>query len=189
MKRSDINKVYFQAKSYFEANGWALLPHFRWDVTDFGLNDFWSMGLVLINLAEEVEYCEKLMYAQKNMKTPEHYHKKKKEDIICRKGQLAIQLWNHGEKLGTGSFDMKINGAFQTLQSGQIIYLNSGERITIQQGIWHAFWPTSDECIIGEVSTANDDLNDNFFDNPDIGRYPNIEENEPRAITLISDKN
>lgn len=189
MLRSEINKIYLDAKSFFENNGWTILPHFRWDVTDFGLGDFKKFGLVLINLAEEVEYCEKLMYARYMMKTPEHYHKKKKEDIICRTGKLAIQLWNKGEEPSNGSFEMKINGMMEKVNSGQIIYLESGERITIQQGIWHAFWPESEECIIGEVSTANDDLNDNFFLNPDIGRYPHVEEDEKPFITLLSDRN
>lgn len=83
---------------------------------------------------------------------------------------------------------MKINGLIERVSSGQILYLESGERITIQQGIWHAFWPESEECIIGEVSTANDDLDDNFFENQDIGRYPHVEEDEAALIRLISDK-
>jgi hypothetical protein len=37
----------------------------------------------------------------------------------------------------------------------------------------------SRRCIIGEVSTANDDLHDNFFVNPEVGRYPGIQEDEP----------
>ncbi|MDX2196452.1 MAG: D-lyxose/D-mannose family sugar isomerase [Cytophagales bacterium] len=189
MKRSEINAAYNKAKFYFEANGWAILPHFRWDVTDFGLDKFTDYGLVLINLCEEPEYCEKLMYASHNQKTPAHFHKKKKEDIICRSGVLAIKLWNaHENEPGSGSFSIKINNTLKSVQSQDTILLKAGERITIQQGIWHEFWPESPECIIGEVSTANDDLNDNFFHNPDIGRYPQIDENEVPVIKLISDK-
>ena len=188
MKRSEINKAYLQAKDCFEENGWAILPFFKWDVTDFGLGDFNKYGLVLINLSEEKEYCEKLMYASQNMLTPAHYHKKKKEDIICREGELEIQLWNVGAKpANNGEFEMKLNGAFHTFKSGEIIILKSGERITIRQGIWHSFVPKSKECIIGEVSTANDDENDNFFDNQNIGRYPEVIEDEKPIIKLISD--
>jgi hypothetical protein len=42
--------------------------------------------------------------------------------------------------------------------------------------------------ILGEVSTANDDLDDNFFVNPEVGRYPGIEEDEPPVLRLISEK-
>ena len=45
-----------------------------------------------------------------------------------------------------------------------------------------------DAAIIGEVSTANDDTNDNFFVNPDVGRYEAIEEDEPALVRLVSDK-
>lgn len=54
-------------------------------------------------------------------------------------------------------------------------------------GTWHEFYPTTDECIIGEVSTANDDLNDNFFLNPDIGRFPGIEEDAAADVKLVSE--
>lgn len=189
MKRSEINNAYSEAKIFFESNGWTILPDFKWDVTDFGLGNFSKSGLVLINLCEEPEYCEKLMYARKDMLTPAHFHKIKKEDIICRKGELEIQLWNKGANpADNGSFEMKINGKFQQITSGQKIVLKSGERITIQTHIWHAFKPISDECIIGEVSTANDDANDNYFDNTNIGRYPEIMEDEKPLIRLLSDK-
>lgn len=66
-------------------------PNARWDITDFGLGNWKRFGLVLVNLAEEPEYCEKLMYAQKGMTTPAHAHKKKKEDIISRGASLRCK--------------------------------------------------------------------------------------------------
>src|SRR5882762_9516743 len=93
MKRSEINFLIQSADRCFRANGWALPPRPRWDVTDFGLGDWPRHGLVLVNLAEEPEYCEKLMYARRGMETPAHTHKKKKEDIICRWGRLAVRVW------------------------------------------------------------------------------------------------
>ncbi len=188
MKRSEINAALKASKAFFEKNHWVILPHFRWDVTDFGLGKFNEYGLVLINLAEESEYCEKLMYAKKNQRTPAHYHKKKKEDIICRTGALAIQLWDKGKVIQTiSNFEIKINGQFRKVHSGDIVNLQAGERITIHQGIWHEFWPETEECIIGEVSTANDDQHDNFFSDQDIGRYPNIDEDEPVLIKLLNE--
>ncbi len=189
MKRSEINKALHSAKQYFANNGWVLPPQPLWDVTDFGLGTFATQGLVLVNLCEEVEYCEKLMYATQNQMTPHHYHKKKKEDIICRTGALEIQLWKPAatpENNGVLSF--KKNGKLITINSGDIVKVNAGERITIEPYVWHAFWPSSTECMIGEVSTANDDLNDNFFVNSDIGRYPEIIEDEAAVVKLVSDK-
>jgi len=65
--------------------------------------------------------------------------------------------------------------------------LNSGERVRLVPGVYHEFFPESEDCIIGEVSTANDDLHDNFFVNPDVGRYPGVDEDEPPLVRLVSD--
>jgi len=189
MKRSEINSIYAEAKACFEKNAWALPPNPKWDITDFGLADFDRYGLVLINLAEEPEYGEKLMYARKGQITPSHTHAKKKEDIICRSGILALELWNgHPEKTEPGTvFQVQINGERRTHAAGEILKIAAGERITLTPGIYHAFWPDTEGCIIGEVSTANDDTNDNFFVNPDVGRFPGIEEDESAAVRLISE--
>lgn len=188
MKRSAINAAYRDASACFARHGWTLPPAPKWDITDFGLGDFARHGLTLVNLASEPEYCEKLMYARRHQTTPAHTHAKKKEDIICRAGELTLELWP--AKPGTSgpaTVTVPVNGAPVTLAAGARLVLPAGSRVTLVPGVWHAFYPTSDECIIGEVSTANDDLHDNFFVNPDIGRFPGIEENEPAAIRLVSE--
>jgi len=187
MKRSQINRACGNALACFTKNGWALPPVPQWDVTDSGLDTFDKCGLVLVNLANEPEYCEKLMYARKDQVTPFHTHAKKKEDIICRWGKLAVELWaGHPEKTKRGSqFSLKRSGAVISFQSGDRITLEAGERVTLVPGVYHSFWPETEECIIGEVSTANDDLHDNFFVDPNIGRFPEIVEDEPVAFRLV----
>jgi D-lyxose ketol-isomerase len=173
----------------YQAHGWALPPNARWDVTDFGLGNWRRFGLVLVNLADEPEYCEKLMYVQKSMTTPAHAHKKKKEDIICRWGKLAVQVWA-GEPANSAGQAVRVplNHEEREVSSASIIELEAGSRVTLTPGVYHEFYPVTDECIIGEVSTANDDLHDNFFANPEVGRYPHIEEDEPATVHLISEK-
>lgn len=189
MKRSAINNLIRSAQTCFHARGWTLPPKPRWDVTDFGLGDWQRFGLVLVNLAEEPEYCEKLMYAQKGMTTPAHCHRKKKEDIICRWGKLAVQVWAGSPAQSKNQcFELPINHEPLRVKSSEVIELDAGSRVTLVPGVYHEFYPLSGECIIGEVSTANDDLHDNFFVNPDIGRYPGIEEDEPAIVRLLSDK-
>lgn len=188
MKRSELNQAVRDATVAFKKSGWTLPPNPRWDVTDMGLGDFRRHGLVLVNLAEEEEYSEKLMYARRDQKTPAHTHKKKKEDIIARNGVLAVQLWNGLPDEAVGEVRVKVNGEARTVASGEIVKLTSGERVTLEPGIYHEFWPETDECVIGEVSTRNDDLHDNFFADPDIGRFPEIDEDEEPIVRLISDK-
>ena len=134
-----------------------------------------------------MEYCEKLMYAREGMETPAHAHAKKKEDIIARHGVLRISLWKNRLLSAEGTVKIKLNGEFHELPSGSIVDLPGGHRITLVPGTYHAFVPVSGPCIIGEVSTANDDLNDNFFANPAVGRFTQIEEDEPPIVRLVSD--
>jgi D-lyxose ketol-isomerase len=189
MKRSEINSLIRSATQCYQTHGWALPPNARWDVTDFGLGDWRRFGLVLVNLADEPEYCEKLMYAQKSMTTPAHAHKKKKEDIICRWGKLAVQVWAaEPAKSADQAVRVPLNHEEREVSSASIIELEAGSRVTLTPGVYHEFYPVTDECIIGEVSTANDDLHDNFFANPEVGRYPHIEEDEPATVRLISEK-
>ncbi|HLF35060.1 MAG TPA: D-lyxose/D-mannose family sugar isomerase [Cyclobacteriaceae bacterium] len=188
MKRSEINAAIVSASRYFIKHHWILPPSPSWDVTDFGLGDFRKFGLILINLALEDEYCEKLMYAAKDMVTPCHAHKKKKEDIIVREGVLAIRIWNGAPSKTGAPFQVKVNGKFMEVNSGDMLLLLAGERVTLTPGIYHEFWPESDECILGEVSTANDDLHDNFFINPEVGRFSEIDEDEPPLVKLVGDR-
>ncbi|MFI5386610.1 MAG: D-lyxose/D-mannose family sugar isomerase [Fimbriimonadales bacterium] len=199
MKRSDINRLIRDASTCFAAHGWTLPPNPRWDVTDLGLGDWRRFGLVLLNLAEEPEYCEKLMYSKRGMVTPMHYHKKKKEDIIARWGSLSVEVWPAGpgsvpRSIGVPSgstdgprFEIQVSGDLRRVSAGDVITLDPGERVTLEPGVWHSFVPVTPECIIGEVSTANDDLHDNFFADPNIGRFPGIEEDEEPMVRLLSD--
>ena len=185
MKRSDINALVRAAEACFHAHGWALPPRPRWDVTDFGLGDWRRFGLVLVNLAEEPEYCEKLMYAREGMTTPSHFHRRKKEDIICRWGRLHVRVW--AAAADDRSLQVPVNGEPREVRSGDVVELAAGERITLVPGVRHEFAPGSAECILGEVSTANDDAHDNFFQNPAVGRFPDLAEHEAAYVQLISD--
>lgn len=190
MKRSVINRAFRNASACFARHHWALPSAPKWDITDFGLGDFDRHGLTLINLADEPEYCEKLMYARRGQTTPAHTHRRKKEDIICRAGELTLNLWP--TKPATpdappGGLTVRVDGSPQTLPAGEKLILAAGSRVTLVPGVWHAFYPSSEECVIGEVSTANDDLNDNIFAHPDIGRFPGIEEDATPAVRLLGE--
>lgn len=191
MKRSEINRAIADAMLAFECHHWHLPPEPRWDVTGFGLGDFSKYGLTLVNLAELPEYCEKIMFARQGQITPIHKHNAKQEDIICRIGTLAIQLFAQDEKgecqPSNGIAKILLNGKPAEFVSGTILFLKSGERVTLKTGSFHQFWPVSEYCIIGEVSTYNDDTHDNIFTNKDVGRFEAIDEDEPALYRLVSD--
>ena len=190
MKRSTINAACRDALAVFQRNGWALPPQPKWDVTDCGSGDFDRCGLVLINLADEPEYSEKLIYLRAGQTVPAHTHRKKKEDIICRHGEVMMQLWAGPPDEATAGASLKVkqSGEWTTVVTGQPFALAAGERVTLVPGIYHRFWSSQTDTIIGEVSTANDDLTDNVFADPVAVRFPVIEEDEPATVPLVSDR-
>src|SRR5690242_15166243 len=146
MKRSETNQLVQDASAFFRVHSWMLPPNPRWDVTDFGLGDWQRWGLVLVNLAEEPEYCEKLMYARRGMVTPAHSHKKKKEDIICRVGGLRITLWADKPEIGNHeAVNISVNCERKLFLSWDSVMLGPGERVTLPAGVWHEFEPISEE--------------------------------------------
>jgi D-lyxose ketol-isomerase len=181
MKRSEVNALIREASEAFATHGWALPPNPRWDVTDFGLGDWERYGLVLVNLAEEPEYCEKLMFAKEGMATPRHFHRKKKEDIICRVGRLQVILWSDGAAV-------KVDGISRHVPDGHSVVLEAGSRITLEPGIEHEFAPISAYCLIGEVSTANNDMADNIFEDESVGRFSRILEDESAIVRLLNEQ-
>lgn len=57
--------------------------------------------------------------------------------------------------------------------------------MTLPPDIWHSFQGEED-VLVGEVSTVNDDMNDNWFEMP-IGRFPTVEEDVAPIHLLVSD--
>ncbi len=191
MKRSAINAAYREALAVFQSTGWILPPNARWDVTDCGSGDFARCGIVLVNLADEPEYSEKLIYLRTGQAIPAHTHRKKKEDIICRRGELTMVLWPESPAAkghGVALLRVKRCGEWTTVEAGRPFALAGGERVTLLPGTYHSFWASQADTVIGEVSTANDDLNDNIFADASVARFTTVDEDEPPAVRLVSDR-
>ncbi len=69
-----------------------------------------------------------------------------------------------------------------------MVRLTPGESITLYQGLYHKFYgePGKGKVLVGEVSAVNDDHTDNRF-HPEVGRFPEIEEDEAPAYLLTKD--
>ncbi len=171
-----------------------------WDITDFGAGEFDRMGLFLFTLRNGTLsdlrrgggmcYAEKLLISKEDQLSPMHTHIIKAEDIINRGGAtLAVQLYGSD---GDGNFDESAGGTVQCdgtardFQPGEVLALQPGQSVTLMPGDWHAFWGEGGDVLIGEVSTVNDDITDNIYREP-IGRFSEIEEDEPPRHLLVSD--
>ena len=81
---------------------------------------------------------------------------------------------------------METDGVVRRMPAGSKLSLAPGESITLLPGVWHGFVGEGKDVLIGEVSTVNDDLTDNVFTEP-LGRFSEIEEDEPPLHLLVSD--
>lgn len=166
-----------------------------WDVTDFGKGDFLQEGLTLVTLRngkgaqDKKVYCEKIMMVRNKQVTPVHFHWKKMEDIINRGGGLlCMRIWKADaeEKITNSVCRVQIDGVTTTFRPGETFCLNPGQSISFEPYTYHTFWAEQGACLVGEVSTVNDDTNDNRFLEP-LGRYPKIDEDVAADYLLCNE--
>lgn len=221
MKRSEINELMREAVAFFKKQQFHLPPWafyspadwkkrgpeadeirnnmLGWDITDFGLGNFYEKGLLLFTIrngnyhdpANLKTYAEKIMIVREDQLTPMHYHNLKMEDIINRGGgNLRIQLYNatDDDQLADTPGKISIDGIVRSFQPGDIITLRPGESVSLPQKLYHSFWgePGKGMVLVGEVSQVNDDNTDNVFYEK-CGRFPEIEEDEPALYLLCSE--
>ena len=223
MKRSEINYALKEMEEFIDRYRFALPPFCRftpdewqtkghdydevrdnmlgWDITDYGLGDFYKTGFSLItirngNLAMKEKYkktyAEKLLYLREEQYAPLHFHWIKTEDIINRGGgNILISVYNStpDEKLDkTGDVRVNMDGREFTVPAGTQVRLTPGESITISPFMYHDFTveESSGPVLLGEVSECNDDNTDNRF-LESIGRFPAIEEDEPPYRLLCNE--
>ena len=173
MKRSEINKILREAKSFMAEKKFLLPPWadwgladwkenkedvseiaenmLGWDITDFGSGDFYSRGLFLFTIrngkfnVDKKTYAEKIMIVEENQETPMHYHWAKMEDIINRGGgNLVIELYNSEDnKLGKQPVSYKKDAVKGIVEAGEKVILAPGESICLEQGMYHRFYGES----------------------------------------------
>ncbi|MFC1465293.1 MAG: D-lyxose/D-mannose family sugar isomerase, partial [Candidatus Brachytrichaceae bacterium NZ_4S206] len=147
-----------------------------WDITDFGGGDYRKMGLFLFTIRngslEDLKrgagkvYAEKLLIVDVDQITPYHFHWSKVEDIINRGGgRLVIQVYNAtpDDRLADTDVTVSTDGVLRVLKAGDKVVLQPGESITLPTRLYHQFWAEDSRVLVGEVSTVNDDNNDNRF--------------------------
>ena len=171
-----------------------------WDVTDYGMADFARLGLVLFTLRngtmEDLQtgrgmvYAEKLLISRLSQISPMHRHVLKTEYIINRAGgTLVLQLFAStpdGSRDPQAPVSVVCDGIVRRVPAGGKLKLSPGESVTLRPGDWHAFWAEDEDCLVGEVSTVNDDETDNIFD-PALPRFARIEEDVNPLRLLVSD--
>lgn len=171
-----------------------------WDITDYGQGRFDELGLFLftlrngdandLSLGRGMLYAEKLLISRDKQLSPMHRHIVKAEDIINRGGgDLVMEIYASDPDGGIDRDNPVVvpsDGCPVTIQPGELLRLAPGQSVTLMPGIWHAFWAERGDCLIGEVSTVNDDRTDNVFEEP-IPRFATIEEDAEPDFLLVAD--
>lgn len=171
-----------------------------WDITDYGSGNFEKIGFSLITLRNgnvkmdkyTKSYAEKLLFLKEGQYSCNHFHWNKMEDIINRGGgNLLIRVYNstEDEELDkVNDVTVNMDGREFKVPAGTQVRLCPGESITIYPYMYHDFSvePGTGNVLIGEVSQCNDDNTDNRFYEP-VGRFPEIEEDEPPYRLLCNE--
>lgn len=168
-----------------------------WDLTDFGKGDYHRSGLLLFTIRngnpkrDKKPFAEKIMIVEENQVSPMHFHWSKIEDIINRGGgNLVMELYpsDENEDFADHPFEVSLDGIMRKFQPGDMVILTPGESITLYQGLYHKFYGETGKgtVLVGEVSAVNDDRTDNRF-HDEVGRFPEIEEDEPPHYLLTMD--
>ena len=222
MKRSEINRYIREAMTLFSSTGFILPPfanwspeywqavgeeadeirenQLGWDVTDYGMDQFYRTGLLLFTIRNgnyrskdkyPKGYAEKIMVVRESQITPFHYHWNKREDIINRGGgELVIELYfaDRDDGLSDISFEVSVDGVRRRVSPGDEVILTPGESICLEPYVYHKFYGRGGcgTVIVGEVSDVNDDKNDNCFLEK-LPRYPEIIEDEPPLRYLCTE--
>lgn len=226
LKRSEINKsielaqrvieyfgVHLPSFAFWRPENWITADSkydeirtcmLGWDVTDFGSRDFNNIGRILFtfrngkvkNSAYPKEYAEKLLIDPEHQRAPAHFHKTKREDIICRRGgNILVQLAKADEngKESDEKFSVQKDGCTIWLSPGDIVRLRPGESVNIPPGTIHQFWGEQGTgvkmdgvgyTLSSEISSVCDDWDDNIFLDEKIVRFPDIEEDEDPHFLL-----
>jgi len=171
-----------------------------WDITDFGSNDFLNIGLTVFTLRNgrpddpqnRKLYAEKILIVRENQITPFHFHFSKTEDIINRgAGLLDCTLFNsHPDQSvdKSSQVSVSLDGILHQLPPGSVVTLHPGQSITLTPGLYHQLRGRlgAGTALIGEVSSINNDSNDNRFHIP-LPRYPAIVEDAPPFRLLCTE--
>ncbi|MBC5648011.1 D-lyxose/D-mannose family sugar isomerase [Christensenella tenuis] len=170
-----------------------------WDITDYGMGDFKTVGSVLFTLRNGVvgrnigtPYAEKVIPLHEGQRLPMHFHAVKTEDIINRGGgMMYMKLYNalpDGEPDREGHVNVSVDGILKTIGAGEEFLVGPGSSVSLTPRMYHIFGAKQGygDLIVGEVSSVNDDNTDNYFYEK-VSRFAEIEEDEELVYPLCNE--
>lgn len=137
------------------------------EVTDFGLNDFFNIGLGVIIYINTEKVCAKELAMVPFQICPQHIHPNikggvgKEETFRCRWGEVYLYVSGEKQKDMKSKIPEKYKNKFDVFHE---IILEPGNQYTIEPKTWHWFQSGPTGAVISEFSTHSFDAGDLFFD-------------------------
>lgn len=137
------------------------------EVTDFGLNDFYNIGLGIIIYINTKKVCAKELAMTGFQICPQHIHpdidgiEGKEETFRCRAGEVYLYIKGPATKDIKARIPDKYTVKFDVFHE---IILKPGDQYTLKPQTWHWFQAGPQGAVVSEFSTHSFDAGDIFFD-------------------------
>ncbi len=137
------------------------------DITDYGLGDFYNIGLALIIYVNSARVCAKELPMTPYQICPQHRHPAiekspgKEETFRCRWGEVYLYTEGNKEKEIKGKIPEKYKDKFNVFHE---IILRPGDQYTLNPDTWHWFQGGPEGAILSEFSTHSYDAGDIYYD-------------------------
>ncbi|TET14140.1 MAG: D-lyxose/D-mannose family sugar isomerase [Actinobacteria bacterium] len=160
--KKEVIKIYKNSKMVFTEKEFETM-----ELTDFGLGDFYNIGLSLVIYVNTKRVCAKEMALLPNQICPQHKHPPignslgKEETFRCRWGEVYLYISGPETKNIKAKIPKRYKDRFTVFHE---IILKPGEQYTLETNTWHWFQGGEQGAVLSEFSTYSYDEGDIFYD-------------------------
>jgi D-lyxose ketol-isomerase len=137
------------------------------EITDFGLGDFFNIGLGVVIYVNTERICAKELALTPYQICPQHLHPHindnpgKEETFRCRWGEVYLYVSGPETKNIKAKIPRKYKDRFSVFHE---IILKPGNQYTLEPDTWHWFQGGENGAVLSEFSTHSNDARDIFYD-------------------------
>ena len=160
--KKEITKIYKNSKMVFTKKEFETM-----ELTDFGLCDFFNIGLGVIIYVNTERICAKELVLTPYQICPQHLHPDingnpgKEETFRCRWGEVYLYVPGPEAKNIKAKIPRKYKDRFSVFHE---IILKPGNQYTLEPDTWHWFQGGENGAVLSEFSTHSYDAGDIFYD-------------------------
>jgi len=160
--KKNIIKIYRNSKIVFTKEEFKTM-----ELTDFGLGDFYNIGLGVIIYINTERICARELALVPYQICPQHLHPDlkgdpgKEETFRCRCGEAYLHISGPETKNIKAKIPKRYKNSFDVFNE---IILKPGDQYTLTPNTWHWFQSGTQGAVLSEFSTHSYDAGDIFYD-------------------------